>query len=97
VLQSLAYHGLVAERLDDSIVRDARTRLRRWRRDSRIDPRWANEWDGILALPLSRIAKAISADSPKARALRQTSPFAGVLTAQERRRLVRAVEERAAR
>jgi hypothetical protein len=29
--------------------------------------------------------------------LRQTSPFAGVLTPQERNRLVRAVEERAAR
>jgi hypothetical protein len=96
-LQSLAYHRLVADRLDGSIVGDARRRLDRWRRDDRIDPRWAEEWDRVLSMPLPRIAKAISADSPTARELRQSSPFAGVLTPQERRRLVRAVEERAAR
>jgi hypothetical protein len=96
-LQSLAYHRLVAERLDDRILGDARQRLRRWRRDGRIDPRWAEEWDRILSMPLLGIAKAISADSPKARELRQSSPFAGVLTPQERQRLVRAVEDRAAR
>jgi len=48
----------------------------------------------VLALPLPRIAKTISADTKRARELRQTSPFAGVLTEQERRRLLRAVEER---
>jgi hypothetical protein len=96
-LQSLAYHRLVAERLDDKIAGDARQRLRRWRSDGRIDPRWAEEWDRILSMPLPRIAKAISSDSPKARELRQSSPFAGVLTPQERQRLVRAVEDRAAR
>jgi hypothetical protein len=96
-LQSLAYHRLVAEQLDDNIVGDARRRLARWRRDGRIDSRWAQAWERILAMPLDRVTKAISADTPRARELRQTSPFAGVLTPQERNRLVRAVEERAAR
>jgi excisionase family DNA binding protein len=96
-LQSLAYHRLVADRLDDGIVADARRRLGRWRSDGRVDPRWVAKWDDILGRPLSQIAKAISADTPRARELRQTSPFAGVLTPQERRRLVDAVEERAAR
>lgn len=94
-LQALAYHRLVAERLDEQLVDQARNRLRRWREDGRIHPRWAEEWDRILTMPLSRIAKAISADTMHARELRQSSPFAGVLNEQERRRLLRAVEERA--
>jgi hypothetical protein len=96
-LHSLAYHRLVAERLDDTMVERARSRLSRWRRSGRLHDRWAEAWDQILAAPEADIRKAISADTPEARALRQTSPFAGALTEQERRRLVRAVEERAAR
>ncbi len=94
-LQALAYHRLIAERLDDEIVDEARMRLRRWRRESRIHPRWSNEWERVLALPLPEIKRAISADTKRARELRQTSPFAGMLTEQERQRLVKAVEDRA--
>ena len=94
-LQALAYHRLVAERLDDAVVEEARRRLRRWRREGRIDPRWADEWERTLQKPLGQIARVIGADLPRARELRQTSPFAGVLTEQERNRLVHAVEERA--
>jgi len=93
-LQALAYHRLVAERLDEDVVDNARRRLRRWRSESRVDPRWAEEWERVLELPLPRIAKTISADTKRARELRQTSPFAGVLTEHERRRLLRAVEDR---
>ncbi len=95
-LQALAYHRLVAERLDERVVDEARRRLHRWRQEGRIHPRWADEWERVLAMPLSKIASAISADTTLARELRQSSPFAGALTEQERRRLVRAVEERTA-
>lgn len=94
-LQALAYHRLVAERLDDAAVDEARRRLRRWRREGRIDSRWADEWERILEKPLDQIARIVGADSPRAKELRQTSPFAGALTEQERNRLVHAVEERA--
>ena len=94
-LQSLAYHRLVAERLDDQIVEQARRRLTRWRESRRVDSRWLDEWERVLAMPLAAIAKTIGADTVRARELRQTSPFAGVLTEHERRRLARAVEERA--
>jgi excisionase family DNA binding protein len=93
-LQALAYHRLVTERLDERLVEDARRRLRRWRAEGRIDPRWGDEWERILVRPLPVIARAIGADTPRARELRQTSPFAGALTEQERRALARAVEER---
>jgi hypothetical protein len=94
-LQALAYHRLIAERLDDEIADEARARLSRWRREGRIHPRWSDEWERILALPLPEIRKAISADTKRASELRQTSPFAGMLTEQERQRLVKAVEDRA--
>lgn len=93
-LQALAYHRVVAGRLDEQLIDGARQRLRRWREEDRIHPRWADEWETVLSMPPPRIAKAISADDPHARALRQTSPFAGVLSEHERRRLLRAVEER---
>ncbi len=94
-LHSLAYHRLISERLDDELIGNAERRLRRWIRDGRIDPRWATEWERILALSPAQMAKAIASDSPKARQLRQSSPFAGVLTPQERRRIGSAVEGRA--
>jgi hypothetical protein len=94
-LHALAYHRLVAERLDDPLVEQARRRLASWRATGRIHPHWAEEWERILALPLPRIAKAISADTQHARELRQTSPFAGVVNEHEWRRLGEAVERRA--
>lgn len=93
-LQSLAYHRLVAERLDEDLLDDARRRLELWRREGRIHPRCAEAWERVLEQPRARVARAISADTARARQLRQTSPFAGALTEQERRRLVRGVEER---
>jgi hypothetical protein len=93
-LQALAYHRLVAERLTPELVDEAKRRLMRWERDGRIDPRWAREWERLLDSPVSRIAKAISTDSKRSAELRQSSPLAGLLTPQERRRLTEAVEAR---
>jgi hypothetical protein len=93
-LQSLAYHRAVAERLDEHIVDNARRRVHRWRDEGRVHPRWVDEWETVLSKPLPQVARAIGADTPAARALRQTSPFAGVLSEQERRRVLDAVEGR---
>jgi hypothetical protein len=93
-LQALAYHRLVAERLDASVVNRARRQLDRWRTAGRIDPRWAHEWETVLSRSIDDIRHAISADTPRARDLRQTSPFAGALSEQERRLLTAAVSAR---
>jgi hypothetical protein len=93
-LLALAYHRLVAERLDERLVARARRQLERWTQTDRIQERWANEWNRVLSAPLDDIRSTISADTPRARQLRQTSPFAGVLTDQERRLLSRAVAGR---
>lgn len=96
-LQALAYHRVVAERLTQEMLEAARRRLARWETSGRIDPRWASEWARVLAMPLPKVARTISSNTPRARELRQTSPFAGALSEQERRRLVQLVEERARR
>lgn len=51
-------------------------------------PEFAERWEGVLAQPLARIAKVIGTNSQDARDLRQSSPFAGVLTGRERRRVL---------
>jgi hypothetical protein len=94
-LQALAYHRLVAERLDDHVLEQARRRLDQWKGMGRIHSRWSEQWESILSRSLDEIKEAISADTPEARQLRQTSPFAGMLTEQERRLLTKAVAARA--
>ena len=92
-LRSLAYHRLVARRLDDDLVEEARRRLDRWRAADRLHEHWADAWEDVLERPVPEIARLIGSDTPEARALRQSSPFAGALTDQERRRSIRAVEK----
>lgn len=93
-LHSLAFHRLVAERLDATMIAQARRRLDRWEADDRVDARWVAEWRRVLSLPLEQVKRRISARSTRANELRQTSPFAGSLNEQERVRLVGQVEER---
>jgi hypothetical protein len=93
-LNSLAYHRLVADRLDPLMIARARRRLDRWAEGDRVDPRWIEEWRHVLALPPEQVKRRISSGSARASELRQTSPFAGFLTEQERRRLAGQVEDR---
>jgi hypothetical protein len=73
--------------------RDAEDRLARWRSQARIDPRYARQWQKILAKPHAQIARLIGADTPRMRDLRQSSPLAGALSEPERRRVLAAVDE----
>ena len=92
-LLGLVYHRAVAQRLDDQIVQEARRRLRQWRAEQHIDPRYAAKWEEILSRPTAQIAKLISRDDQRTRDLRQNSPFAGALSEPERERILEAVEE----
>jgi len=93
-LQSLAYHRLVADRLTPEVVAGALRNVDRWESAGQLDPRWASEWRRLLDLSPFEIQRALRSDSKHARELRQTSPFVGVVTEQERRRIIEAVEAR---
>lgn len=51
---------------------------------------WLAEWEKLLDGPLDGVLEALTSRAPRARELRQNSPFAGVLTEEERQRVLTA-------
>jgi hypothetical protein len=90
-LRSLAYHRAIAPRLRRSMIDDVRRKLRRWKADGRVDPRYVKAWEDIFAMPMTEIRKAIVADDDRGRDLRQNSPLAGLLSEPERRKIFETV------
>jgi hypothetical protein len=91
-LRALAYHRALGSRLCGANVDDARYRLWRWRDESKVDDRYAERWEEVLRLPLADVRRIIGEDSDLGRDLRQNSPFAGMLSEPERRRIVEEVQ-----
>ncbi|HEX4556747.1 MAG TPA: hypothetical protein VH249_22340, partial [Xanthobacteraceae bacterium] len=90
-LRSLAYHRALAPRLRRPMIDAAQRKLRRWREDGKIDPRYAEAWEEVFAMPVPEIRKAITADDQRGRDLRQNSPLAGLLSEPERRKILERV------
>ena len=95
-LRGLAYGRAIADRLDDTTVADALVQLRRWRDEGRIHPRYADRWAELLTGPREQLLETLRADDEHAAALRQSSPFAGMLDERERRALLGIGEQSAA-
>lgn len=90
-LRSLAYHRALAPRLRRPMVNEARRKLGRWTTEGRIHPRYAQLWEEVFALPMPEIRKVMTADDERGRDLRQNSPFAGLLSEPERRKILERV------
>ena len=93
-LRSIAFHRLVAERLehDPELLRTARARVEEWiASGGPVHPHWARRWQELLAQPVPEIASVLVLDEEEARDLRQNTPFAGALTPAERWQIVREV------
>ncbi len=52
--------------------------------------RWLDEWQKLVDGPVDAILEALTSRTPRARELRQNSPFAGVLSDPERRQVLSA-------
>lgn len=52
--------------------------------------RWLAEWETILHGPFDQVLETLTSRTPRARELRQNSPFAGVLTETERAEILAA-------
>ena len=89
--RGLALHKVIAWRLDEGMVEEARQQIDQLQAEAHLHPRYAERWRGLLSHPIPEIAAAIVADEQDGRDLRQNSPFAGVLNEQERRRIIEAV------
>ncbi|MBS1856694.1 MAG: hypothetical protein JST11_15100 [Acidobacteria bacterium] len=84
--RSLALHRAIAEKLrgNPALLEIARDNLARWSsRDNHSQP-YFDEWRRILEKPLPEILRVLEEDSERAAALRQATPFAGVLAPKER-------------
>ena len=90
-LRGLAYHRAIASRLRRPMVDEAARKMRRWREEGRVDPHYAKRWLDLLQKPVHEIRRVISADDQYGRDLRQSSPFAGLLSEPERRKILEEV------
>lgn len=102
--QSLWLHGAVAGRVvgdPDGTLEHARRNLQRLRRahTGRGSVRWLDRWQSIIQTGPEAVLETLTSNTPVAIELRQNSPFAGVLSDEERRGILtafRELDERAA-
>jgi hypothetical protein len=89
--RSIALHQAVADRLveNPALIGRARARVDGWLADGRVHPVYGEEWRRLLSGPLDRLLAALTQGDDHARALRQCSPFAGVLDPRTRWRIWR--------
>jgi len=88
--RSLAMHCKIAQRIsaNPELLEVAKDNLSRWRAKSADQvPGYMKEWQDILQRPWPEIAELITSMSEEATRLRSSSPFAGILTDEERDRI----------
>ena len=87
-------HAMAGKLVSDpsGVIAKARDNLARLRivHSRGATSRWLDEWEDLLEGPVDGVLEALTSRTPRARELRQNSPFAGVLTEQERGRLLSA-------
>lgn len=92
-VRSLALHCKIAQKISRNLdlLDIPRRNLDRWaaRAGTQI-PQYITEWQRILEKPWPQIAMFITGCSEEATRLRQSSPFAGVLDARERKKIYEA-------
>ena len=89
-IRSLAMHAVIAARIDrhPALLGKAYANLKRWRSRFGAKPdRWWLEWDQLLRRPWPELAALLTDPGESATRLRQSSPFAGLLSATERRKI----------
>jgi hypothetical protein len=84
--RSLALHHAVAEKLraHPELIEIARENLSRWYAGTGRSQPYLDEWRRILDLPLEEVLSLMEQEGERMTALRQSSPFAGILEPAER-------------
>lgn len=90
--RSIAWHRAVARHLEErpkETLALARRNLERWRASGSSGRALLERWSLWLGLPVPDLVVLLLDTGPVAREMRQVSPFAGVLGAPERARVLR--------
>ncbi len=95
-VRSLEIHRLAADELrrNPDRLEGVRARVRGWLADGTVHPIYAQRWWQILSRPLEDVIAVMTDPEEDARALRQASPFAGLVDARTRWQLWRSLRER---
>lgn len=95
--RSLALHEAIADRLraEPELRRRAQERVAGWLADGSVHRRYARAWADLLELPLEEVCAAIVDPGETGRALRQCTPFAGIVEPRERWRIWKEARARA--
>jgi hypothetical protein len=91
--RSLAMHAVIARKIerDPTLLAIAHRNVERWCiRWKDAPPAWLGEWQEALKQPWQQIAALITEPSENGARVRQSSPFAGILTNEERWRIYEA-------
>ncbi|HEY8033138.1 MAG TPA: hypothetical protein VIF02_12355 [Methylocella sp.] len=85
--RSLALHALVAQKVQaaPALLDRARENICRWQQANGSPSLALAEWERILNSPVDQVTAFLVERSERATRLRQSSPFAGILTEAERR------------
>jgi hypothetical protein len=85
--RSLVLHQLIAAKVlaNPALLDKARNNLRRWQQMEGSPTLALAEWEQILSGSTDQIAQFLTERSERATRLRQSSPFAGVLSEAERK------------
>jgi hypothetical protein len=89
-IRSLAMHAVIARKIerDPALLEIARRNVERWRaRWGEAPPAWLEEWQELLNQSWQAVVAFITEPGERATRLRQSSPFAGVLSNEERWRI----------
>jgi hypothetical protein len=94
--RSIALHRAVADALrrEPSHLQVVRQRLHRWREEGRVHPHYADEWSALIEGPFEDLLRMLVDEGDRARALRQSTPFVGIIDPRTRWRIWREVRER---
>jgi hypothetical protein len=94
--RSRELHRLVAARLraEPELLERARSRVAGWLGDGSVARVYAEAWQGLLNGELDRLCAKLVEESEEANALRQVTPFAGVIDPRTRWRIWREVAAR---
>jgi len=85
--RSRALHRLIAEKIrqDPSLFENMKRTLARWRKIVSADSQpYLKEWERLVDLGIEECLAVATEDSERANAMRQASPFCGILTNEER-------------
>jgi hypothetical protein len=88
--RSLAMHAVIARKIerDPKLLQIAHQNVERWSaKQHGAVPAWLEEWRHLLNQSWQDVAALITDPGDNAARLRQSSPFAGILTNQERWRI----------